>query len=299
MIALNVCNISKTYGDIHALRGISFSLEAGEIFGYLGPNGAGKTTTLRVILSLVHPTEGSVELFSRSASSAHLRERIGYLPGELHLYGGMSGSDLLEYFSRYRPGRGTPLREMLIDAFSFDRAALSQKAKFLSHGTRQKLGLIIAMQHDPELLLLDEPTTGLDPLVQRSLRDVLKEFARRGHTVFFSSHVLSEVEVLCSRVAILRSGEIVALESIENLRAKMIRRLRVRFRGTLPEDLASVQGVLKIQTSGTEAELWIRGDVNPILRHLAANQVDHFAFPEPDLEDIFLGYYREAGASDG
>ncbi len=294
MPILRVRDFKKVYGPVQALRGVSFELEPGEIFGYLGPNGAGKTTTLRMILGLVRPTSGRAELFGRDASEAVLRRRIGYLPGELRLYGSMSCSAVLDYYARYRPGRPTPLRAQLIDAFDLERAALSQKVKFLSHGTRQKLGLIVAMQHDPELLLLDEPTTGLDPLVQRSLRDVLRDLALRGRAVFFSSHVLSEVEALCNRVAILRSGELVALESVENLRSKMIRRIRARFRGPMPEDLASVPGVTTVRTSGNEAEIWIRGDVNPIIRRLASGDLDHFAFPEPDLEDIFLSYYRGA-----
>jgi len=292
---LVVNNLTKRYGSVNALRGVNFSLEQGEIFGYLGPNGAGKTTTLRIILGLVRATSGEVRLFGGNPSFSRVRTGIGYLPGELRLYGNMTAGALLDYFARFRPMRPPLLRVKLLKAFDLQQGVLERRVKFLSHGTRQKLGLIISMQHDPELLLLDEPTTGLDPLVQRSFREILIECAARGKAVFFSSHVLSEVEAVCNRLAILREGEVVAVESIENLRTNMVRRLQVRFRGQSLENLDSVPGVTRMQTRGREIILWIRGDVNPVLRRIAQAEVEHFIFPEPELEDIFLAYYQ-AGA---
>jgi len=292
MQTLIIDNLSKRYGTIRALNNVSLAVDNGEVFGYLGPNGAGKTTTLRIILGLVHATSGGVQLLDRTPSVAAIRENVGYLPGELRLYGNMTGKALLDHFAGFRPHRPPLLRNHLVDVLAIGSSVLHQRIKFLSHGTRQKLGLVIAMQHDPTLVLLDEPTTGLDPLVQKSFKEVVKDFARRGNSVFFSSHVLSEVEDVCSRVAILRSGEIVAIESIENLRSRMVRRLQVRFRDFVPNDLLDTSGVTDSEISGKEVWLTIRGDVNPILRRLARADIENFVFPEPELEDIFLKYYQ-------
>ncbi len=291
MVSLQVNNLTKHYGGVRALHNVSFGVQAGEVFGYLGPNGAGKTTTLRIVVGLVHPDNGDVRLFERNVWGAEERVALGYLPGEFHLYGNMTALAVLDYFARYRPQRPPILRNKLLKAFEVDQAVLSRKMKFLSHGTKQKIGLIIAMQHDPELLLLDEPTSGLDPLIQHVFREIVLDFAARGRTVFFSSHVLSEVEAVCGRVAILRAGEVVAEESIENLRNKMVRRLHVRARGPLPLDLGKTAGVARAQISGDQAVLWVQGEVNPILRRLASLDIDQLAFPEPELEDIFLSFY--------
>jgi ABC-2 type transport system ATP-binding protein len=295
MYSLSLQNLTKWYGKIRALHSVSFTVEEGEIFGYLGPNGAGKTTTLRIIMGLVCASHGSIQLFKNDQRSAAIRYDIGYLPGEFHLYANMTGYALIEYFQRFRPQKPPVLRERLLKALDIQPSDLKRKVKFLSHGTKQKLGLVIAMQHDPKLLLFDEPTTGLDPLVQKSFREIILDRARNGRTVFFSSHVLSEVEAVCSRVAILRAGELVAVESIENLRSKMVRRLQVRFRGSVPGNLAGVPGVTRSQIIGNEVTLWIRGDVNPILRTIAQTEVESFIFPEPELEDIFLTYYTREG----
>jgi len=297
MPVLSLENLTKSYGRVRALRGVSFAVEPGEVFGYLGPNGAGKTTTLRILLGLVRPTGGRVLLFGKSPSRAEVRARTGYLPGELALYGNMTGEALLDYYAGFRPGRPAPLRPALIEALGVERPAFTRRAKFLSHGTRQKLGLIIAMQHDPELLLLDEPTTGFDPLVQKAFRGLILDAARRRRAVVFSSHVLSEVEAVCGRVAILREGELVAVEAIESLRERMVRRLRVRFRNSVPDGLEATPGVTRAEVEGKNATLWIRGDVNPVVRRIAREEVERFVFPEPELEDIFLTYYKREAES--
>lgn len=298
MINLQIHNLTKRYGKVQALKDVSFGVEPGEIFGYLGPNGAGKTTTLRVILGLVRPTSGEVRLFGNKTQCAENRVALGFLPGELQLYGSMTSLAALDYFARYRPQRPPVLREKLLGAFGVEKSVLSRKVKFLSHGTKQKIGLIIAMQHDPDLLLLDEPTTGLDPLVQQGFREIVFDLAQRNKAVLFSSHVLSEVEMICDRVAILRAGEVVAVESIGKLRSKMVRRLQVRFRDVAPPDLANTPGVARSEVSGKDAILWVKGEVNPIVRRLAATDVENFVFPEPELEDIFLSYYREGESTD-
>ena len=289
---LEVRGLCKRFGAVEALRGVTFAVAPGEVFGYLGPNGAGKTTTLRIVLGLVQPGEGSARITGIDAADPRGRGDIGFIPGDLRLYADMTGADTLDYFARFRPQRPPVLRAGLLEALALDAATLARRVKFLSHGTRQKVGLVAAMQHDPALLLLDEPTNGLDPLVQQAFRDIVRGFAQRGRAVLFSSHVLSEVESVCHRVAILRKGEVVALETIEALREKVVRKMTVRFAGAVPTDLGAVPGVERTEAKGEELELWVRGDVNPVLRMLATRQVEDVVFPEAQLEDIFMAYYR-------
>ena len=295
--ALEVSGLHKRFGAVEALRGASFSVAPGEVFGYLGPNGAGKTTTLRIVLGLVRQSGGTARIAGIDSTDPASRDDIGFLPGDLRLYGDMTGLGALDHFARFRRGRAPRLREMLIDKLGVDAGTLSRRVKFLSHGTRQKLGLIVAMQHDPALVLLDEPSNGLDPLVQQALRAVVHDFAARGRSVLFSSHVLSEVEAVCHRVAILRRGEIVALETIERMREKVVRKMTVRFAAAPPPALDAIAGVARSETNGREVSLWVRGNLNAVLRALAAADVEDVVFPEAQLEDIFMAYYQ-AGRAD-
>jgi ABC-2 type transport system ATP-binding protein len=296
--ALAISDLTKAFGTVRALRGVSFSVAPGEVFGYLGPNGAGKTTTLRIVLGLVRPTSGRALLFGRAPADPASRADIGFIPGDLTLYGDMTALATLDFFARFRPSRPPRLRERLLEAFALDQATLARRVKFLSHGTRQKVGLIAAMQHDPALLLLDEPSNGLDPLVQHAFRATLRDFAARGHSVLLSTHVLSEAEAVCARVAIIREGAIVALETIEHLRGNVVRKLKARFRGAIP-DFSGVPGISKSERHDREVALWIRGDPGPILKAIAAADVQDLVFPEPELEDIFLGYYQDSGVPGG
>jgi ABC-2 type transport system ATP-binding protein len=295
--ALEVRDLRKRFGAIEALRGVSFAVEPGEVFGYLGPNGAGKTTTLRVVLGLARASSGSATIFGRPAAMPRSRDDIGFLPGDLRLYGDMTAGATLDFFARFRPARPPRLRAMLLEALGLDGATLARRVKFLSHGTRQKVGLVAAMQHDPGLLLLDEPTNGLDPLVQHAFRALVAGFAARGRAVLFSSHVLSEVEAVCERVAILRAGELVALERMEWLRGQVARKLSVTFAGDPPPGLREIEGVASCELDGRRAVLRVRGDVNPVLRALAATRVEEVVFPEPELEDVFLAYYQPGRAN--
>lgn len=299
--SLQLNNLTKRYRQVLALRNVNFVVESGEVFGYLGPNGAGKTTTLRLILGLVHPTAGEVRIFGEPATppSPHrvrLRQRIGFLPGELSLYGEMTGMALLDYFARFRPAQPPVMRPRLLEAFALEATTLKRRIKYLSHGTRQKLGLVVAMQHQPALLLLDEPTLGLDPLMQKAFAEIIRELSTQGATVFFSSHVLSEVENLCQRVGILRAGELIALESIAALREKMVRRMMIRFAKRPPDERLSefeqAPGVVRCETLGRELTLFVQGDINFLLQKLAAYEIEHLVFPEPELEDIFVHYYN-------
>jgi ABC-2 type transport system ATP-binding protein len=296
MVPLEVIGLTRRFGRVEALRGISFSVEPGEVFGYLGPNGAGKSTTLRILMGLVRPDLGQARILG-GAPGADL-SRVGYLPGELHLYGDMTARGLLDYVAGFRPRRRPRLRDELCAALALDAGTLERRIKTLSHGTKQKVGLILALQHDPDLWLLDEPTGGLDPLVQQGFRGIVLDGAARGRAVLLSSHVLSEVEAVAGRVGILRAGELVAVETIDTLRARTVRRLEVRFAGPAPAGLATTPGVVDAAIDGPRAVLRVRGDVNPILRLLAATGVEELVFPEAELEDIFLGFYQR-GAAEG
>lgn len=296
MSALEVDHLGKRFGRVTALHDISFSVERGEIFGFLGPNGSGKTTTLRVLLGLVRPDRGAVRILGERGGSAAGRARVGYLPGDLRLHGAMTGRALLDHFARFRPNHPPVYRTPLLEAFDLPAELLSRPVKFLSHGTRQKLGLVLALQHDPDVWLLDEPTLGLDPLMQQAFRRVVLDAARRERAVLLSSHVLSEVDAVSTRVGILRAGELLAVETAARLRSEVLRRLEVSFRAAAPRDLAAVEGVARVSVAGREATLWIRGDVNPLLRKLAASEVDQVVFPEPQLEDVFFRFFGGANA---
>ncbi len=294
--ALEVLNVRKAFGAVIAVDGISFSIEPGEIFGYLGPNGAGKSTTLRIIGDLVRNDEGEVRILGRSHRDADARRAVGFLPGELKLWGSMRADDLLDHIARFRPDRAPVLRPRLLEVLDVGPDVLRKRIKFMSHGTKQKIGIIAAMQHDPELLLLDEPTLGLDPLVQDAFRGLLLDFAARGRSILFSSHILPEVEAICRRVAILRAGKIVAMESVGALRRNLVRRLRVRFRGATPADLEAIPGVTRVTARERDAELFVQGDLNPLLQRLAREEIEDLVFPEPELEDIFMAHYRSGDA---
>lgn len=289
--SLSLAGVTKRFGTICALDDVSFEIEPGEVFGYLGPNGSGKTTTLRAVLSLVRPDAGTVRVLGHAPGDPAGRRGVGFLPGELRLWNELTGRAVLDHFARYRPDRPPVLRGAVLDALALDERTLRRRIKLLSHGTRQKLGLAVAMQHDPELLLLDEPSLGLDPLVQQALLSLLRAVAARGRAVFFSSHILSEVEDVCGRIAILRAGRIIAVESVAALRQRVPRRLTVRFRHDVPATLDAIPGVERVTAAGATAELMIRGDVNPVVRALAAFELADLAFPEPELEDIFVAYY--------
>jgi ABC-2 type transport system ATP-binding protein len=295
MDPLEVEGLSKRYGRVEALSDVGFTVRAGEIFGYLGPNGAGKTTTMRVLVGLVRADRGTTRLLGDASRRASARERIGYLPGELSLEGDMTGWAVLGHFARFRPSRPPVLRDSLLETLGLRGDDLERRVKFLSHGTRQKVGLVAALQHDPDLMILDEPTTGLDPLVQRGLRDHLVGRAAAGRAVLFSSHVLSEVEAVCARVGVLNRGRLLAVEEVARLRARVPRRMHVRLRGAAPGDLAQVPGVAACRIDGAGAELSIVGDINPLLRRLAQLDVETIAFPEAQLEDIFMSYFRGTG----
>ncbi len=272
---LETTNLTKYYGSFLGVERINLSIDEGEIFGFLGPNGAGKTTTVRLLLDLIRPPSGSYRILGYEGSGQHLkiREHMGNLPGEIGFYLNMTGQEFLERFGQ-------------------NQSTLAKKIKRYSKGMKQKLGLIQAMQHDPDLLILDEPSEGLNPLMQHELYEILLSLKQRGRTVFFSSHILSEVEKICDRVAIIREGEIQAIENIQTLKQKMIRRLTVSASMDTLERIAKIEQLELDVRRGSTAVYRFSGEISILLRELSQFEIHDLIFPEPELEDVFLAYYK-------
>lgn len=286
-----VNKLTKFYGRAIGVRDISFAVEQGEIFGFLGPNGAGKTSTIRLMLDLLRPTAGEVRIFGRTVNPGtfDIRGRCGYLPGSFSAYGNMSGLDFLDYAAAMR--RADPkLQTSLMDRFQLSRGDLSKKVKHLSLGMLQKIGIIQAFFHEPDLLILDEPTHGLDPLMQEAFYELLKEIQQAGRTIFFSSHNLAEVEKVCHRVAIIRSGELVALETLAGLKKKRLRRLEITLQHEVPD--ISLPGARLISHKDLHYKFLVEGEIQPLLGQLSELPVENLVFPEPDLEEVFMAYYH-------
>lgn len=290
--------LTKRYGRTIGIDRISFSVTAGEIFGFLGPNGAGKTTTIRLMLDLLRPTNGQLKVFGKTVrrASPEIRRDCGYLPGNFCAYESMSGYEFLRFSAQMR--RVSPSHQThLIDRFELSRHDLGQKIKHLSHGTRQKLGIVQAFFHQPRLLILDEPTIGLDPLMQEAFYTLLRLTQEKGATVFFSSHNLSEVEKVCHRVAIVRDGTLVGLETLECLKEQRYRRLTVVLREPVAD--FNLPEARLISRHGLTFEFLVQGDVETMLTSLKDLPIADFAFPKPSLEEVFLTYYREGGTDNG
>jgi ABC-2 type transport system ATP-binding protein len=294
MNIIQVEDISKFYGNVVGVKDLSLMVEKGEIFGFLGPNGAGKTTTIRLLLQLLYPNKGKIYLFDNLVDRKIITHRgnIGYLPGEFSPYRNMSSAQFLNYMSKYRTNP-PKLRQHLIHKFNFREQDLHQKIKNLSHGNRQKLGLIFSLQHNPELVILDEPTIGLDPLMQEAFYEILIELQKNGKTIFLSSHNLPEVEKICHRVAIIREGNLVTLETIENLKKKRPRRLILTTPAGEYNNPPDLPGTRLINQNENKFTYLIDVDIRAVLQTLSNISIADIVFPEPDLEDIFLTYYQK------
>jgi ABC-2 type transport system ATP-binding protein len=292
--------LTRYYGKTVGVEGLDLEIGAGEVFGFLGPNGAGKTTTIRLLLDLIRPTRGVSFLFGIPSGDPSLRARVGYLPGELSLDGRMSGSGTLAFLSSLNGGRrNDPARARgreLCEALGLTPRDLGRKVREYSRGMKQKLGLVAAFQHEPELLILDEPTTGLDPLVREVVFQLMAQARGRGATVFHSSHVLSEVDRSCDRVGVLRDGHLVALLTVDEARNAAARSMVVDFRDDPPMEEIRNQGLEVEEVQGRRVVLRVTGELGPLLSLLARHTVQHLSFPEPNLEDAFDALYRGGSA---
>jgi beta-exotoxin I transport system ATP-binding protein len=283
-----------------ALQDLSIDVREGEIFGFLGPNGAGKTTAIRLLLGFLHPTAGGASVLGHDIEreSIAIRAATGYLPGGIALYDTLTGEQVLDYLAGLY-GRSAPLRPELVDRLELSNRTLKRPVRDYSRGMRQKVGIIQALQHDPELAILDEPTEGLDPLMQRAFYDLLDERRKAGRTIFFSSHILSEVERLCDRVAIVRSGEVVALANVAELLDRRRRHVEMRLDGE-PPVLDGVPGVSNVAIRPGRVICQLEGDVRPFLAAIAGAAITDLTIEPARLEEAFLEYYADeelAGAA--
>lgn len=292
--AIAIRDLAKSYGPVHAVRGVTFDVERGEIFGFLGLNGAGKTTTIRILLDLLRPSAGHAQLFGFDCQrqSKLSRAMVGYMPGELGFYPDMNGLELLDLMARLSGGAIEAGRRLqLADRLELARADLRRPLRAYSTGMKRKLGLIQALQTDPPLLVLDEPTEGLDPLVQRALHEVLFELRGRGRTVFMSSHVLSEVERLCDRIGVIRHGEMVLLSTVEEARRISGRTVQVQFARPV-EAVALPAGMQLVSQTPDRWTVKVEHEVGALLPILARLPVRDLEIIEPALEDVLRSFYR-------
>jgi ABC-2 type transport system ATP-binding protein len=293
--AIQTWGLAKSYHGRPALRGLDLEVPPNVVFGYLGPNGAGKTTTIRLLTGLLRPTTGRSEILGYDA----VREReaaqrqMGYLPGEFVAYPDLTGDQYLRYLGHLRGGVDWSVVEGLTKRLDLD---LTARIGTLSHGNKQKVGIVQAFMHDPDLLILDEPTSGLDPLVQREFLSLVREARDAGRTVFLSSHILYEVEAVADVVAILRHGRLVVVETVERLKAQAVRRIDLTFAGALPmAELIAADGVRDVHSTGSTAHIVVEGSTAGLMRVAAPHDVVQVVTHEPDLEEIFMTYYeREA-----
>ncbi|GJF16615.1 ABC transporter [Mycolicibacterium cyprinidarum] len=284
--------LTKTFGDVTAVKDLNLEVDRGEVFGFLGPNGAGKSTTIRILLDQIRPTSGHAEVLGMRchSDSLQIRRLIGYVPGDLSLYPKLTGAQTLQYFARLRGAVDQRYVEELAERLSAD---LTRKVGDYSTGNRQKIGLIQAFMHRPDLLILDEPNAGLDPLVQQEFHTMIEEVRDAGRTVFLSSHTLSEVERVADRVAIIREGELVVVERVDELKRKAIRRIDFEFATPVPADLFDgVPGVRSAEVDHRHAQVSFDGSVHGILKAAMTRDVVNLNSRESDLEEVFLTYYR-------
>ena len=290
-------SLTKKYDGTRGVVELEFSVGQGEVFGFLGPNGAGKTTTIRLMLDLIRPTSGRIELFGLDSrrESVAIRRRLGYVPGDLHLYEQMTGRELLAYFAALRGLDGLGEAQRLAAQFELD---LTRQIKALSKGNRQKVGLVQAFMHRPDLLLLDEPTSGLDPLMQQAFYELVREVTAEGRTVFLSSHLLAEVQHAADRVAVIRDGKLELVETVDALRRRSFVRVETTFAAPPPGDaFAGLPGVRELERRGAVVLFSLEGPIDRLVKTLARFEVLGLDVHEADLEDIFLELYRGNGGA--
>lgn len=288
--------LTKDYGDALANDDVSFTVETGEIFGYLGPNGAGKTTTIRTLLGLLEPTSGTATVLGADVHDEgaliDAKQRIGYLPAHLGFNEEVTGAEVLDYHASVKGG---DRRDELLDIFT---PPVERPIRGYSSGNKRMLGIIQAFMHDPELVIMDEPTSGLDPLKQEQFNEFVRKECERGKTLFFSSHVLSEVRRICDRVGILRDGKLVGLEDVEVLMEQGGKRVQLRTTDEARAELTALDGVSDVQTFADGIQFIYTGEYNTLLRELATHDVREIDISEPPLEDVFMHYYGTEGAGE-
>ncbi len=283
--------LTKYYGRACGILDVNLAVEDGEIFGFIGPNGAGKSTTIRTLLNLIYPTSGSATIFGLDIvkDTKAIKRQIGFIPSEVNYYEGMTVDELLRYSADFYDSNSAARIPELVDVFEVD---VSKDIADLSTGNKKKVSIIQSLLHRPKLLILDEPTSGLDPLMQARFFDILRQENERGTTIFFSSHILTEVEKLCKRVAIIKEGKLITVEDIETLRQKHLKRVQVELHQIFTQEDFAVDGILSFEQKRQTANFLFAGQLNNLLHLLSQHDIRNISIEDPDLEEIFMHYYE-------
>ncbi|MBN2481801.1 MAG: ABC transporter ATP-binding protein [Bacteroidales bacterium] len=290
---IRIKDLTRYYGKSKGIEHVNLSINQGEIFGFIGPNGAGKSTTIRILLNLIFPTGGSAEIMGMDVikESKKIKNLTGYIPSDANAYENMTAGAFLRYCSRFYSSGNSDrkIRELTV-LFDLDT---KRKIADLSRGNRKKVAIIQSLVHNPKLLILDEPTTGLDPLMQERFFDLLRKENHNGMTIFFSSHVLSEVQLLCERIAIIKAGNIIKIEHIDTLRKKQLKKVFIEFEENLTSDIINIKGIENImQNTGNMLSFVYSGDINDLIVKLSGKKLMNMTIEEPSLEEIFMHYYK-------
>ena len=292
MNVIEINNLTKMYGKARGIEDVSFDVKEGEIFGFIGPNGAGKSTTIRTLLSLIYPTRGSATIFGKDIITAapEIKKDIGYLPSEVFYYDNMKVMELLKYSASFYKKDCTKRIKELADIMELD---LTKKIDDLSLGNKKKVGIVQGLLHEPKLIILDEPTSGLDPLMQQKFFDLLEKENKKGATILFSSHILSEVQRLCDRVGIIKDGRIVTVEKISTLKENTYKKFKIESKSLIDKNLFDIEGVNQLEQDGGTISFLFRGNINSIMKKIAEIEIANLWVEEPDLEEIFMHYYEK------
>jgi len=287
---IEVKNLTKYYGKARGIVDVSFNVDQGEIFGFIGPNGAGKSTTIRLFLSLIYPTSGEAKIFGKDCIEygPEIRQDIGYLPSEVFYYEGMKVIDLLKYSASFYKKDCTKRIQELSDLMELD---LKRRIDDLSYGNKKKVGIVQGLLHQPKLIMLDEPTAGLDPLMQQKFFNLIQEENQRGATVFFSSHILGEVQKMCNRVAIIKDGSVINIQDIKTLQKDNYKKIRVTA-AELDEQRFEIEGVSNLAREDGVVSFFFKGDINLMLKMISEKEIADVTIEEPTLEEIFMHYYE-------
>lgn len=291
MNVIEIKNLTKNYGRSRGVVDVNLEVQEGEIFGFIGPNGAGKSTTIRTLLGLIYPTKGSATIFGKSCiEHPEIRSQVGYLPSEVFYYDNMRVIDLLKYSASFYKRDCTKRINELAEAMDLD---LKKKIDDLSFGNKKKVGIVQGLLHEPKLIILDEPTGGLDPLMQQKFFELIRQENQKGATVFFSSHILSEVQRMCSRVAFIKEGRIIKLEKMSDLQENSYKRIHMEAKGEVSKEYFNLSGVSDLKVDGKDISFIFKGNINSVMKKVAGIELMNISIEEPNLEEIFMHYYAK------
>ncbi|MBL4934412.1 ABC transporter ATP-binding protein [Clostridium sp. YIM B02515] len=291
MSVVEIKNLTKNYGKARGIIDVNLNVEQGEVFGFIGPNGAGKSTTIRTLLGLIAPTSGTAAIFGKNCiEHPEVRQELGYLPSEVFYYDNMRVIDLLKYSASFYNKDCTKRIKELAEIMDLD---LKKKIDDLSFGNKKKVGIVQGLLHEPKLIILDEPTSGLDPLMQQKFFELIDQENKKGATVFFSSHILSEVQKMCSRVAFIKDGRIIKTEKMSTLQENNYKRISIEAKSNITREAFNLNGVSDFECKRNTASFIFKGNINSIMKKISEIELRNISIDEPDLEEIFMHYYAK------